>query len=158
MRRKGVLRNFIFGAEDSLVSTVGLLSGVSFAGLTSKALVTSGLILILVEAISMSVGVYISEDSANELDGEKDSVYSDSTVMFLSYIVMGLIPLTPYLKYGNTPTAFYFSITVTIVALFLLGLFKGFYVKIHPVKSALKISILGGVVILLAISVGRLIK
>ena len=33
------LRSFIFGFEDSLVSTVGLLSGIAFAGITAREII-----------------------------------------------------------------------------------------------------------------------
>lgn len=35
-------RNFIFGVEDSLVSTVGLLSGVAIAGVAQRSLLAVG--------------------------------------------------------------------------------------------------------------------
>jgi len=159
MQRRGFLRNFIFGAEDSLVSTVGLLSGVSFAGATSRTIIVSGIILILVEALSMAAGVYIAEDSTNELDHDKeDNQFSDALTMFFTYILVGLVPLAAYLFTQNTRTAFYWSIFLTLIVLFLLGVFKGYYVKSHPLKSALKITLIGGLVILVAIIVGSLVK
>lgn len=159
MQRKGFLRNFVFGAEDGLVSTVGLLSGVSFAGMASREIILSGVILIMVEAISMAAGVYISEDSEKELDpSEKENVISDSIVMFFSYALIGLIPLLPYIAIDSTHTAFYWSVASSLAALFCVGLFKGFFVHSHPLKGALKITAIGAVVIAVAVFVGTLIK
>lgn len=159
MKGKGFLRNFVFGAEDGLVSTVGLLSGVSFAGLSSREVILSGVILILVEAISMAAGVYISEDSEKELDpNDKDNLISDSAVMFFSYALIGLIPLLPYILLDSTKTAFYWSVIASMVALFCVGLFKGFFVHNHPIKGALKITAIGAVVIAVSVFVGLLIK
>jgi VIT1/CCC1 family predicted Fe2+/Mn2+ transporter len=159
--RKGFLRNFIFGAEDGLVSTVGLLSGVSFAGLGSRAVIVSGVILILVEALSMAAGVYISEDSTNELETTKarqDNILNDSIIMFLSYLFIGLIPLLPYTVTSDTRLAFYWSIAGTIIALFLLGLFKAHFVGKSLLRSALKLTLIGVVVVALSVAVGVLIK
>lgn len=159
MKTKGFLRNFVFGAEDSLVSTVGLLSGVSFAGLASREIILSGVILIMVEAISMAAGVYISEDSENELDPHhQQNLVNDTVVMFLSYLVIGLIPLLPYIAFDNTPVAFVWSILASLIALFCVGLFKGFFVHRHPLKSALKITAIGAVVITVAVFIGTLIR
>lgn len=160
MQRRGFLRNFIFGAEDGLVSTVGLLSGVSFAGLASREIIISGVILILVEALSMGAGVYISEDSTNELaDGQKkENQFNDALVMFFSYLLVGLIPLLPYIFSPDTRTAFYFSVASTVLALVGLGVFKGYYVKKSLFLSALKITTMGTIVILLAIAVGTLVS
>lgn len=157
---KGFLRNFVFGAEDGLVSTVGLLSGVSFAGLASREIILSGVILIMVEAISMAAGVYISEDSEKELDpAEKENQLSDSIVMFFSYAIIGLIPLLPYIVFdNNTRMAFYWSIGASLFALFCVGMFKGYFVHHHPLRGAIKITLIGAVVIGVSVLVGALVK
>lgn len=157
--RTGFLRNFVFGAEDGLVSTVGLLSGVNFAGLASREIIVSGVILILVEAISMASGTYISEDSEKELDPtDKDNQLTDAVVMFFSYALIGLIPLLPYFMVDNTGTAFYWSIALSLAALFCVGLFKGYYVHHRPFFGAFKITLIGAVVIAVAVFIGSLIK
>lgn len=157
--KSGFLRNFVFGAEDGLVSTVGLLSGVSFAGLGNREIILSGVILILVEAISMAAGTYISEDSEKELDPtDKDNQLNDALVMFFSYAMIGLIPLLPYIVADNTRTAFYWSIILSLGALFCVGLFKGYYVHKRPLYGAIKITLIGAVVIAVAVLVGALIK
>lgn len=157
--RRGYLRNFVFGAEDSLVSTVGLLSGVSFAGLASREVILSGVILILVEAISMAAGVYISEGSEKELDPtDTDHQLPDAWVMLFSYLLIGTIPLLPYIFAADTRLAFYWSVTLTLFTLFAVGLVKGLIVKKHPLKGAIKITVIGAFVIAVAVAVGLLIK
>ncbi len=155
--RKGFLRNSIFGAEDSLVSTVGLLSGVSFAGLTSREIVVSGTILILVEALSMGAGTYIADDSTNELErlnSEKENQLYNAIVMFFSYVLVGLVPLGPYLLSDDTRMAFYYSLGATLFALFALGLFRGFYVGKSIWKSAVKITFIGSAAAAIGVLVG----
>lgn len=159
MQKKGFLRNFIFGAEDGLVSTVGLLSGISFAGLGTRVIILSGVILLMVEAISMAAGVYISEDSEKELDhNEKENQLTDAVIMFFSYALIGMIPLLPYVAINDTRTAFFWSVAFSLLALFCVGLFKGFFVHGHPIKSAVKFTLIGGVVIAVAVFVGTLVK
>lgn len=152
------MRNFIFGAEDSLVSTVGLLSGVSFAGLSSRAIIISGIILILVEALSMGAGVFIAEDSANEVQeaSKKDNSVADSIIMLISYLLIGIIPLLSYLFFDNTRTAFYWSVASSLLALFVVGVIKGIFVQKNPFWSGLKITLIGAFVIALAVGVGYL--
>jgi VIT1/CCC1 family predicted Fe2+/Mn2+ transporter len=160
-QRKGFLRNSIFGAEDSLVSTVGLLSGISFAGLASREIIVSGAILIIVEALSMGAGAYISEDSTNDLETvaqKKDNQLYDSLVMFMSYLLVGLIPLSPYLFSPDTRLAFYWSVGATLIALFLLGVFRGFYVGRSIWRSAWKITIIGSATAAIGVAAGLLLK
>src|SRR3989344_3129963 len=61
------VRNFIFGAEDSLVSTVGLLSGVAIGGVAKVDILLPGMVLIFVEAFSMAVGSFLAEFSVRKL-------------------------------------------------------------------------------------------
>jgi len=158
--QRGYLRNFIFGAEDSLVSTVGLLSGVSFAGLANGEIILSGIILILVESISMGAGVYLSEDSANELPqpGEHDNTLADAAIMFISYLLIGLIPLLPYIFSVDPKIGFYWSVGFSLLSLFCLGLFKGYVIGRHLIYSALKIFAVGTLVVIIAVAVGLLVK
>ncbi len=65
-RDDSFIRNFVFGVEDSLVSTVGLLSGIAVAGIGRSDIVVTGVVLISVEVFSMGVGSFLSERSAEE--------------------------------------------------------------------------------------------
>ena len=82
-------RNFIFGVEDSLVSTVGLLSGVAIAGVAKETIFLTGIVLIFVEAFSMAAGSFLSESTAEEYESGSNKVERSSfisgAVMFFSY-------------------------------------------------------------------------
>ncbi len=62
------LRNIIFGISDSLVSTVGLLAGIDAAGTPRQAILLTGIVYAFVEAFSMAVGSFLSEQSAEEYE------------------------------------------------------------------------------------------
>jgi VIT1/CCC1 family predicted Fe2+/Mn2+ transporter len=158
--RRGYLRNFIFGAEDALVSTVGLLTGIAFAGVGNRTVIISGIVYIIVEAISMSAGAYLSEDSANDLpaEGVRDNQITDAIVMFFSSLLIGIIPVLPYLFPTEGHVSFYWSVAFSLISLFAVGIIKGLVVGRHPIISAIKITVVGGIVIGLAIAVGLLIK
>ncbi len=61
------VRDVVFGLEDSLVSTLGTVTGVAVGTQDVSLVVLSGIILIVVEAISMAAGSYLSSKSATEL-------------------------------------------------------------------------------------------
>ena len=90
-------RNFVFGVEDSLVSTVGLLSGIAIAGVAQKTIFLTGIVLIFVEGFSMAAGSFLSEASAEEYSARQNVSPRHSAlagvVMFVSYFVAGFIPL-----------------------------------------------------------------
>lgn len=153
------VRNFIFGAEDSLVSTVGLLSGIALAGMSRQEIIVSGIILVLVEAFSMSVGSFLSERSTEEADhhASKSRTLAASVIMFISYFGCGLVPLSPYLLLSGG-SAFYVSIIVSLIALFILGLVSARILKTHQFKNALRMLLIGGLAILLGVAVGQTVR
>jgi len=157
-------KNFIFGAEDSLVSTVGLLSGIASAGIAQKEIVISGVVLICVEAFSMSVGSFLSESAIEESDSgcitcktEKSNSLFASVIMFASYFVCGLIPLFPYLIIP-VEKAFLGSIMASLGSLFVLGVVSAKILKINILKNSLKMIIIGGMAIGFGVTIGVMLK
>ncbi len=154
-----VIRNFTFGVEDSLVSTVGLLAGIAVAGVAQKTIVLTGLVLIFVEAFSMGVGSLLSEQSVEEYQSKKEVALSGpafaAVVMFLSYVIAGLIPLSPYM-FSVDGNSVWWSVGLTLLSLFLLGAFNGRMFKLRPIRSGLTILIMGGLAIAVGIVVGKI--
>lgn len=153
-------RNFIFGSEDSLVSTVGLLAGIASAGVARREILISGIVLICVEAFSMSVGSFLSETATEEsskIVGKNSTSIMASAIMFVSYSISGLIPLFPYFVM-DTQHAFWWSIVASIISLFILGYISAKILKINVLKSTLRMALIGGMAIGLGVVVGLLMK
>jgi VIT1/CCC1 family predicted Fe2+/Mn2+ transporter len=154
-----IVRNFTFGVEDSLVSTVGLLVGIAEAGVTRESIVLTGLVLIFVEAFSMGVGSLLSEQSVEEYEAHKEVALSKSliaaVVMFFSYVLAGLIPLAPFF-YSASHTSVIISVALTLLSLFLLGVFNAKMFHVRAMRDGLLTLIMGGVAILVGIAVGQL--
>lgn len=159
--RVAFLRNFVFGVEDSLVSTVGLLSGIAIAGMAREDIFVTGIVLIFVEAISMAAGSFLSEASAQEYqthqEKESKSTIRSATIMFVSYFVSGFVPLGPYLLLPVN-VAFPASIAASIVALALLGIFLGKVTKTRMFPNMLRMSVIGGLAIVVGIAAGALVS
>lgn len=154
-------RSFIFGVEDSLFSTTGLLAGIAVAGVPRAEIFLTGVILIFVEAFSMAVGSFLSEQSSEEYLAQREVKSAKSlhagTLMFFAYMGSGLIPLAPYLLLGM-PYAFWSSIILSWAALFVLGIASARYLKIKVLKSALRMLVIGGGTVLIGILVGQLVN
>jgi len=151
------VKNFIFGVEDSLVSTVGLLSGVAVAGLSSSDIFLTGIVLIFVEAFSMGVGSYLSEQSAEEFKKTKHPIsVPGAFIMFFSYFLAGFIPLFPYVIFGVS-TALIVSITVSILSLFVLGVISASIFKINKLKQGMRMLVIGGGAVLIGVIVGKIV-
>ena len=155
------LRNLVFGVEDSLVSTVGLLSGVAIAGVARDTILLTGVVLIFVEAFSMAAGTFLSEASEEDFLHIKTisgrSSFADGIVMFLSYFVSGFIPLLPY-AFFKTAYAFPLSVVLSLIALLLLGAWGGKVTRGSIRKSALRMFLVGGLAIVVGITAGWFVR
>lgn len=154
------LRSIVFGFQDALVSTTGVIAGVA-AGTSNKEIVLlAGTVTVLVEALSMGVGQYMSEKAVHQMD--RDGKHTDSLVigglaMGISYFLGGLVPLTPIILL-TLPTASTVSIIAALVGLFILGFIKAKIVKVNPWHSALEILLLGGAATAIGLVAGYIFK
>ncbi|MFA5778197.1 MAG: VIT1/CCC1 transporter family protein [Candidatus Paceibacterota bacterium] len=150
-------RNFVFGVEDSLVSTVGLLSGIAVADVPRQTILLTGGVLIFVEAVSMAAGSFLSEYSAEEYASQSEkitrSTLVSSAIMFFSYFISGLIVLFPYMVFV-VPEALKMSIVLSIFFLFLLGAVGARISRIGILKNGLRMAIIGGMAIIVGIVAG----
>ncbi len=152
------IRNFTFGVEDSLVSTVGLLAGIAVAGVERESIILTGLVLIFVEAFSMGIGSLLSERSVEEYESRVISMQKPlraSVVMFLSYVLAGFIPLGPYF-YGVSNKYILASIGLTLVSLFMLGAISGKIFKGKIWRDGIFTLVMGGLAILVGVIVGQI--
>jgi VIT1/CCC1 family predicted Fe2+/Mn2+ transporter len=154
------IRNTVFGVEDGLVSTVGLLAGIAVAGVPKTTVFLTGVIYIAVEGFSMAVGSILSEHSGMEAEAQREiplaRVYGNGFVMFFSFCAAGLVPLLPYVFLGEG-LAFAVSIALSLIALFILGIVGAKVAGIPLLKQASQMLILGGSAILLGVIVGKLL-
>lgn len=71
------------------------------------------------------------------------AVKSASTIA-TSYAVGGMIPLLPYILLSKGHIALLWSVTVTIIALFIFGYMKGYFLGTKPWYSAVQTTFIGG--------------
>jgi len=63
----------------------------------------------------------------------------------VSYIVGGMVPLTPYILVPTPAVALQYSAIATMVALFAFGYMKGTFTGTQPWRSAFRTTLIGGV-------------
>ncbi len=133
----GSIREIIFGLEDSLVSTLGAVTGIAAGTDSTYVVVLSGLVLIAVESVSMAAGSYLSSEAARDVDRTNDRPLRGAVVMLVAYALGGMVPLVFYLllpvRFAYAP-----SIIATVITLFLVGAWKGKLAKQSLWKSGLQ--------------------
>jgi vacuolar iron transporter family protein len=157
---KEYLKSVIFGFQDSLVSTTGVIAGVAAGTNNKEIVILAGVVTIAVESLSMGAGQYLSQKAAHQM--EKDEIHTDSLfvgggLMVLSYFLGGLVPLIPVVLF-RLPISATLSITFALIGLFILGYLKARVVKVNPLHSAIEILVIGGSAALIGVIVGRVFK
>lgn len=151
------LRTVIFGINDSLVSTVGFLAGISVAGVPRATIILTGIIYALVEAFSMAMGDFLSEESAEEYVShsnvnDRPSIIS-AILMFVSCVLASLIPLVPYIIFASS-TALVVSICFSVFSLFIVGMVSARFSRLPMMWRGTRMALLGGAAILVGVTIG----
>jgi vacuolar iron transporter family protein len=76
----------------------------------------------------------------------------------LSYVVGGLVPLSPYFFIDTPVEALKISVIVTLICLFIFGYFKSRMTGIHPWAGALKVMLIGAVAAAAAFGVAKIFE
>ncbi len=151
------LRSSFFGAEDSLVSTTGLVAGIAAGSQDVKFILLAGVVAVAVEAVSMGAGQYLSQKAVSEYDGNKASPVGTGITMFLAYIIAGAVPIAP-MAFLNYPLSLFVSVGAALTALYIIGFIKGKIVNRPASRSGFEVLIIGGAATLIGLLVGVALK
>ena len=75
-----------------------------------------------------------------------------------SYVVGGMIPLSPYIAVGRVSDGLWISVAVTLLALFVFGYIKGRLTGIHPLRGGIQTTVIGGLAAGAAFALARAIS
>src|SRR3990170_1050854 len=97
------LREFVYGGMDGAVTTFAVVTGAAGANLSARVILILGFANVLADGFSMAVGSYLSEKSDQQLKVSKgasgedhESPFAASFATFLSFVLVGFIPLSVY--------------------------------------------------------------
>lgn len=143
------MREIVFGLEDSLVSTLGTITGIAVGTQSQYIVILSGLVLIASEATSMAAGSYLSTKHAAEaeamfherhgLDAHPEPTHPmrAALVMGVFYVLGGVIPLSCYFLLP-VDQAMIPAVAVTAVSLFFVGVWAASFTRTSKIKSGIE--------------------
>lgn len=153
-------RSLMFGLQDGIVSTTGVVVGIS-TGVNSKEIVVlAALVAVTVEATSMAAGQYSSEKAVHQMDKSgkhTDSLLIGSLIMFAAYILGGLFPILPTILFDQS-TSRMIAVVAAFIGLFIVGYIKGHIVEHKPLRSAFELFVIGSLATIIGVIVGNLLK
>lgn len=154
------IRSAFFGLQDGLVSTTGVVVGIS-AGVSDKSIVLlASIVAVTVEASSMAAGQYSSEKAVHQMDKigkHTDNLYIGALIMFIAYLGAGMIPIVPVIIFGP-PISSVIGVIMALIGLFTVGYIKGLIIKDKPIRNAIELLIIGGTATFIGLVVGYFLK
>lgn len=132
-----ISRNLVFGVQDGVVTTIGLMTGVSLTESSRREIVRFVLISVLVSSFSMAIGSYQSERASQNFTGNLDrgAMTKGAIVMFLAYFFAGVLVMTPYGFTNSNQTLLLAAIAISSVLLGAAGAITAMQAGVESVTS-----------------------
>jgi VIT1/CCC1 family predicted Fe2+/Mn2+ transporter len=154
------LRSTLFGIENSVISTAGLIAGISVGTKDNHVVALGATVAIVIEAVAMGVGEYLSDDAVQELDKLKrhqDNPARSGALMMIAGTLAGLVPLLPVL-FLDYPASLICSVLAAFLVLFMVGFVKSKVLHSSPIRGGVKTLVVGGIATLLGVIVGLMFR
>lgn len=163
------LSEFVYGGIDGAVTTFAVVAGATGARFDLKIILVLGFANLIADGFSMGVGSYLSSKASIELMQKRGESVTDEAspvinglMTYLSFILIGLVPLLAYLAdyiFGwGAENVFLLSILSTAVAFWAIGLLKSRVAKTPVVRAVFETVALGLIAAVLAFVLGDVLE
>ncbi len=157
-RPRDVFRHYVgdivYGANDGLITTFTVVSGVAGAQLASGIVLIIGFVNLIADGFSMGASNYLAIRSMAGPDrGVREPLLHAGATMG-SFVLVGVVPLVAYLIPAIAPHAFVISCVATGVSMFAVGASRSIVVGRSWVICGLEMFAIGAVAAAVAYSVG----
>jgi VIT1/CCC1 family predicted Fe2+/Mn2+ transporter len=155
------IRDVVYGANDGIITTFAVVSGVAGGGLSTLAVLVIGAANLAADGMSMGVGNLLAI-RADERAREAASLpeleafpWKHGLATTIAFMVAGAVPLLPYIVPGIERQALT-STALTFSSLFALGASRALVTIDRWWRSGLETLLLGAVVAVAAYAAGTL--
>ena len=152
-------RNLVYGIQDSLVSTAGVVIGTSLAGLASRDVLVAGVILVIVESMSMAFGSFVSEDSfmiQADIAHDWRTIVKYSAAMLGAYVAAGALVMLPFLL--DVRYAWQSSAALSLGALWALMYAYQRPTRRQRVGKSITLTVVAAAILALSVISGKLLR
>jgi VIT1/CCC1 family predicted Fe2+/Mn2+ transporter len=160
--RERYFPEFVYGGIDGIITTFAIVSASAGAGLSSGIIVILGLANVLADAFSMGSSSFLSNRSDADLQQNKPLFFKKALVTFGAFVLVGMIPLLPYLHSVIFDITDYsliiWSIILTIVTFLGIGIIEGKVNKKSLWVSAVVTLSIGGTAAFISWLVAHLLR
>ena len=153
--------DIVYGANDGIVTTYAVVAAAAGAGVSAPIIIILGVANLVADGFSMGASKYLSlqsEQSVAKAGSGKRSPFNDGLATFLSFVIIGTLPLVPFLIPVAANNAFNISAIATAITFFLVGAARSLVIKKNPLIAGLEMLLVGGAAAAIAYGLGSWVE
>jgi VIT1/CCC1 family predicted Fe2+/Mn2+ transporter len=149
------LPDLIYGANDGIVTTLAVISGVVGASLSTRIILILGFANLLADGFSMGASNVLARRSETESEIAPLWVTAQHGVAtFVGFLLAGFVPLIAYLIPWTTPDRFQLAIVLALLTLFFVGASRAGFTNRSALRAGLEMLLIGSFAACLAYVIG----
>ncbi|HEX5468716.1 MAG TPA: VIT1/CCC1 transporter family protein [Gaiellaceae bacterium] len=152
------LPDLVYGANDGVITTFAVVTGVVGADLSRTIILILGFANLTADGISMGASNYLARRSTVEDEERQSRVdalrHGGATV--IAFVVAGIVPLLAYLLPIPAGGRFETAIALTGLTLFAVGAGRSLFTGLSPLRSGLEMLLVGSLAAVAAYLIGAL--
>lgn len=157
--------DLVFGANDGIITTFAVVSGVTGASLNPRVAIILGFANLLADGFAMGAGNYLGMRSQQQLEKHTTGHVKEGHVhavghgaaIFLAFVAAGSVPLLPLL-FAAGEHSFAASCAATGIILFVVGSLRTRVTRGRWFISGLEMLLVGAVAAAVSYGVGHLMR
>ena len=149
------LPDLVYGANDGIITTFAVVSGVVGASLSESVIITLGFANLVADGFSMGASNYLARRSHLEEDlADRRDALRHGFATTVGFVIAGLLPLAGYLLPLEPQVQFPVSIALAAAALFAVGAARTFVTRRGLLRSGAEMLLVGSLAAVVAFGIG----
>jgi VIT1/CCC1 family predicted Fe2+/Mn2+ transporter len=150
--------DLVYGANDGIVTTFAVVSGVTGAALSERVILVLGFANLVADGFSMGASNFLSRrsnaDAAERADAPEATRHGAATMT--GFVTAGVVPLVAYLVPFADGARFPLAIALTLATLYAVGASRALVTRAGWVRSGGEMLLVGALAAAVAYGVGAL--
>lgn len=153
--------DIVYGANDGIITTFAVVAAAAGAGVSSSIILILGIANLVADGFSMGASKYlslVSEQSVEKSGAKSRSAFNDGLATFIAFVIVGAIPLIPFLIPSAAADAFSIAMVATATTFFVVGAARSLVINKNPLLAGFEMLIVGGIASTIAYAVGSWVE
>lgn len=149
------LPDLVYGANDGIITTFAVVSGVVGASLSESVIIILGFANLVADGFSMGASNYLARRSHTEEElAERRDAARHGVVTVAGFVAAGVLPLVAYLLPLEPAVQFLGATALTATALFSVGGARAFVTGRGVLRSGTEMLLVGSLAAAVAFAIG----